>query len=266
MHDLVRMNVTDGIAVITFDNPPRGYMNAPQVTAADAIVDAISARGDVRAVVFTGGVPGVFVRHYDVGELVSIAQRLAGTPEADLRAAGEAGNAVSVLFDKVAALPMPTIAAINGFCQGGGFEFALCCDVRIAQAGDYRIGLPEVNLGIFPGAGGTARLLRLVGEARALELVLRGRTVAPVEAASLGLVHEVADDAVASALATARAMVAKPARGLADAKALVRLAAEVPMADALAEARGRFLALIATDAEALTTMQRFLVTGEDINA
>jgi enoyl-CoA hydratase len=266
MADLVRMEVADGIAVVTFDNPPRGYMNAPQVTAADAIVDAIAARGDVRAVVFTGGVPGVFVRHYDVGELVSIAQRLAGTPEAELIAAGEAGNAVSVLFDKVANLAVPTIAAINGFCQGGGFEFALCCDIRIAQAGDYRIGLPEVNLGIFPGAGGTARLLRLVGEARALELVLRARTVGPAEAATLGLVHEVADDALAAALAIARAMASKPKRGLADAKALVRLAAEAPLPDALAAARGKFLALIAADADALATMQRFLATGEDINA
>jgi len=86
----------------------------------------------------------------------------------------------------------PTIAAINGNCLGAGFEFTLCCDLRIAEDGPYRIGLPEVTVGILPGGGGTQRLPRLIGMPRALEYMLLGRTFNPREAATLGLVNEIA--------------------------------------------------------------------------
>jgi len=177
----------------------------------------------------------------------------------------KAGNAVSNLFDKVDRLPKPTIAAINGFAQGGGFEFALCCDLRIAARGDYRIGLPETNIGIFPGAGGTERLPRLIGEAKALDLILCGRTVGPEEALAFGMVHEVVDDALARATGLAAELAAKPARGLAEAKALVKGTSDRSLADACAQGRGRFSILIARDGEAESAMQRFLATGEDIN-
>jgi enoyl-CoA hydratase/carnithine racemase len=268
MTELVQLSIHRDIATVTFNNPPRGYMNAAQVEAANAIVDTIEALDGVRAVIFTGGVPGVFIRHYDVGELVAIAERLHSAHVDDLALAEQArgGNAVSGLFDKVASLPMPTIAAIDGFAQGGGFEFALCCDFRIAARGDYRIGLPETNIGIFPGAGGIERLSRLIGPARATEMVLRGRTASPEEAAALGMVNWLADgSALDAATGLARELAAKSPRALADAKALLRGAATMSLADGMAETRARFLLLLKQDDAALAAMQAFLGTGEDIN-
>lgn len=261
----VRLAVDGPVAVVRFDNPPRGYMDGAQIAALEPIVAEVAAREDVRVVVFTGAVPGVFIRHYDVAEIVRIAEAVAGTDDAAFEAQAAAGNQLSRVFEAVDRMPKPTIAAINGFAQGGGFEFALCCDLRVAARGDYRIGLPEVNVGIFPGAGGTERLPRLIGEARALELILRGRTLDPEGAARFGLVHEVADDALARSLEIARELAALPARGLADAKALVKRTGERPLDAALAEGRARFMKLIARDGAAVAAMRGFLANGEDIN-
>lgn len=268
MGKLVSLTIENAIAIVTFNNPPRGYMNSAQVAELEEIVDQVSADDAVRVVVFTGGVPGVFVRHYDVAEILSVAAFLkeGERTEADLMAAGARGNAISKTFDKVDRMAKPTIAAINGFVQGGGFEFALCCDIRVAEAGDYRIGLPETNIGIFPGAGGTERLPRLIGEAKALELILRGRTVEPAEALALGMVHEVTTGtALARAKVMAAEMVAMPAGGLAEAKALVKGTSEKTLDDACGHARGRFSVLISSDDAAVQAMQRFLDEGEDIN-
>lgn len=267
MNALVRLEIADGIAVVTFDNPPPGYMNAAQVAELAPIIDRLDADDTVRAVIFTGGVPGVFVRHYDVAEIISVAKIIkdSGRNETELMEAGKRGNAISTVFDKVDRMPKPTIAAINGFVQGGGFEFALCCDIRVAERGDYRIGLPETNIGIFPGAGGTERLPRVIGEAKALELILRGRTVGPDEALALGMVHEVVSSAFTRALEIAREFVAMPAQGIAEAKALVKRTTERSLDEACATGRGRFSALIAQDPHSVAAMQRFLDEGEDIN-
>ena len=268
MDQLLRLDVENAVATVTFDNPPRGYMTAAQVAELDIVVDKIASDENIKAVIFTGGVPGVFVRHYDVSEIMDVAKTIRGGSysEADLMASGARGNAISAVFDKVDRLPKPTIAAINGFAQGGGFEFALCCDIRLAESGDYRIGLPETNIGIFPGAGGTERLPRLIGEAKALELILRGRTVQPDEALALGMVHEVSPgDVLTRAKAVAAEMAVMPARGIAEAKGLVKRTGEKHLDEACGTARGRFSVLLREDSAAIEAMQRFLDEGEDIN-
>ncbi len=265
---LVDMEKRDGLAIITFNNPPRGYLNQAQVAELSVHLDEVEADDAIRAVIFTGGVPGVFIRHYDVGEIqgATEAVRGSGLDKAGLMEAGKRGNPISNLFDRVDQLPKPTIAAINGFCQGGGFEFALCCDIRIAEQGDYRIGLPETNIGIFPGAGGTQRLPRVVGEARALELILRGRTVGPAEAAELGMVHYLTDGtALDLAFQIAKDFTSKTARALADAKLLVKSATVTPLADGCAKERGLFSTLLLEDEEASQLMAEFMAGGEDIN-
>ena len=145
---------------------------------------------NVRVVVVTGGAPGYFIRHYSIAVLIRLA--------ASLRASGrewpENATYNSGFLDKAIALcesmPKPVIAAISGTCLAGAFEFALSCDLRIAEDGDYLIGLPEINLGLVPGAGGTQRLPRTIGTAAALMHILMGDAVDPKEAARLGLVHE----------------------------------------------------------------------------
>ncbi len=269
MSALIQVTVDNGVALVRFDNPPRGYLNAAQTRELAEAIEALAQDDAARVLVFTGAVPGVFVRHYDVGEIIAVAERLAaaGLDEAALMAAAAAGNDVTRLFDIIDSLAKPTIAAINGFCQGGGFELALCCDLRIAEPGDYRIGLPEVNVGIFPGAGGTERLQRLIGEARALELILRGRTVGPDEALALGLVHELAaGGALATAMEHAGALASKAPRALAEAKALVKNRTSRDVRAAAAHARGRFMVLITADPNAQRLMKAFQASGEDINA
>src|SRR6185503_4599045 len=99
---------------------------------------------------------------------------------------------------------------MNGDTMGGGFELSLSCDIRIGQKGDHRFGLPEVKLGILPGGSGTQRLSRLIGAGRAIEFILRARVVRPEDALALGLVHEVADDALARARTVAGEIAALP--------------------------------------------------------
>ena len=126
-------------------------------------------------------------------------------------------------------MPKPVIAAISGTAMGGAFELALACDIRIAQLGDFRIGLPEINIGILPGGGGTQRLPRTIGTAAALMHILMGETLSPQQAAQKGFVHEaVAGSALDRAMQIARRLVTHTP-SVRHIKRLVRGAAEMPL-------------------------------------
>jgi len=254
----------DGVAVVRIANPPHGFMDQATVAELDALTGSLERDSDLRVVVFAGGLPGVFIRHYSVVELERLAR--------DLKARGKtfdpARPAPERILDRVMRRMehghLVTIAAIDGHAMGGGFEFALACDLRIAGQGDYAIGLPEVNLGILPGAGGTQKLARLVGQARALELALRGRTVGPAEAARLGLVHELAaEGALPRAEAIAREIAAKPALALRHIKRLIRGAADSALDEGLALERTLFLDLLVRE-EAIRRMARMNAEDRDI--
>ncbi|MFN3521687.1 MAG: enoyl-CoA hydratase/isomerase family protein [Phenylobacterium sp.] len=149
-------------------------------------------------------------------------------------------------MDLIAAAPKPVVAAINGLCMGGGFELSLYCDLRIASPDVAAIGLPETRIGIFPGGGGTQRLPRIIGEARALEMILRGLTVDGARAHDLGLVHELASDPLGRALEIADEFAARPAEGIAYAKRLTRAALDRPLSEGLADERRSFLEVMRT--------------------
>jgi enoyl-CoA hydratase len=236
------------VRVLTYANPPLGTMTAP---GAEEMLAAISAAVDdpgVRVIVVTGGLPGVFIRHYDVGELSGLSDSLQDTPAPAPPAPAVGGRPGGFLglCELVAEAPKPVIAAINGLCMGGGFEFALACDLRIAGRDVGAIGLPETRVGIFPGAGGTQRLPRVIGEAKALEMILRGLTVDGPTAGTLGLVHEVAEDPLARALEIAGELAVRGAEGLAYAKRLTRAALDRPLAEGLADERRTFQAVMRT--------------------
>ena len=256
------------VALIRFETPPMGYMNLEMVKELDRIVAACAQDDRVRVLVFAGGIPNVFIRHYDVAEIVAAGDfvRASGRTADDIADAARAETDISRLFNRVDALSKPTIAAINGMCMGGGFEFALCCDIRLAGAGAYTIGLPETNVGIFPGAGGTQRLPRVIGEARALEMILRGRVTGPEEAAELGLVHSyVAEgDVVEAAVALGKELALKTPGALKAAKAMVKGAASRSLADGLADERATFMRMLMEDPDAMERMRDFLSGGGDI--
>jgi enoyl-CoA hydratase len=128
--------------------------------------------------------------------------------------------------------------------MGGGFELALACDLRIAGTSVEAIGLPETRVGIFPGGGGTQRLPRIIGEAKALEMILRGLVVTGPQAAAQGLVHEVVDDPLARALEIAAEFESRPAEGLAEAKRLTRSALTRPFSEGTADERRSFMELL----------------------
>lgn len=242
---LVTVEQSGPAAVIRYANPAFGTMTAAGAAQMHAAIQAAADAPDTRAIVITGGLPGIFIRHYDVGELSVLADRLSGATPAPASLPGDRARppGFAELVDLVAAVPRPVIAAINGLCMGGGFELSLACDLRIAGRTVEAIGLPETRVGIFPGGGGTQRLPRVIGEARALEFILRGRTVGGEEAAALGLVHEAVDDPLARALELAAEFAARPAEGLAYAKRLTRAALDRPLAEGLADERASFLAV-----------------------
>ena len=255
---------SSGVATVTITNPPGGYMDTATVQELDAITLALETDPDVRAVVFTGSVPGVFIRHYSVRELEALARRLRTSGFTLDPAAAVPERDIDRVFHRLETMPKPVIAAINGFAMGGGFEFSLACDIRVTEEGGHLIGLPEVKVGILPGAGGTQRLARLIGAGRALEFILRGRTVGPAEALGLGLVHEVAPagGALSRAQAIAAELASRPPKALAHIKRLVRGAPDTSLGEGLALERRLFLDLMLTD-EALALMSR--MNAEDLD-
>lgn len=253
-----------GIAIVTITNPPMGYMDSATVPELDAVTRDLEADDSVRAVVITGGLPGVFIRHYSVVELEALSRALreqgvkvdleSRVPERDL----------DRVFRRIETMRKPVIAAINGMAMGGGFELTLACDIRIAEEGDYEVGLPEIKVGILPGAGGTQKLARLVGMPRALEMAMRGRTVSPREAFELGIVQELtpAGGSLTRARTIAQEMARLPAGAASHIKRLVRGTPETPLAEGLALERTLFLDLLVSD-EGLELMSK--MNAEDLD-
>jgi enoyl-CoA hydratase/carnithine racemase len=208
----------DAVLIATYSNPPRNYLNADALyELEDLIVEWRSP--EYRAIVIQSdsGSPG-FMTHYSVEEL----HELISSPET-ARYSAAVTRRFHKILDDLQALPKVVIAAMNGDTMGGGFELALACDLRIGEAGDYRYGHPEIRVGIIPGAGGTQRLPRLIGLARALEFVLRSRVVPPDVALSLDIVNEVAEDARVRAFEIAKEIAAFPPKAVENAKLSIYL-------------------------------------------
>jgi enoyl-CoA hydratase/carnithine racemase len=215
------------VAHLTLTDPPLNLVTRELLEELVAALEVfeVAAPGDVRVVVVTGAGERAFSAGSHVGEFED--QR---GPKGRERHALESGVA-----SRLAALPMPTIAAIEGNALGGGLELALCCDIRVASA-RARLGLPEVRLAVTPGAGGTQRLPRVVGAARARELILTGRVIDADEAERIGLVSRVvpAGEALAAADEMAAEIAARGPIAVREAKRLIALASDMPLADGLA--------------------------------
>ena len=248
--EFVSLVVQDAVATIRWDRPP---MNALSVQVQEEIRGAcreVSQRADVRAVVLYGG-PKVFAAGADVKEMADWSMTDALDRGADLQAA----------FTAVARIPHPTIAAVTGYALGGGCELALCCDFRVA-GDNARLGQPEILLGIIPGAGGTQRLPRLVGIARAKELIMSGRFVSAEEALAIGLIDRMVppDDVYDEAVAWARSLARGPAYALRAAKAAIDRGIETDLDTGLDIERVHFAALFGTRDQTIG-MESFLEHG-----
>jgi enoyl-CoA hydratase len=227
----------DGVALVTIQRPD--VLNALSFDLLDALADALAtldADPACRAIVLTGSGERAFAAGADIREL---ARQTPVTLLVENRFAA---------WERIAATRKPVIAAVRGFALGGGCELALSCDLIVAGE-DARFGQPEINLGVMPGAGGTQRLTRAIGRARAMDLILTGRTITAREAETMGLVSRVvpADRTLEEALALGAAVAAQAPVAVLAAKEAVRLAEELPLGDGLRHERRAFFALFATD-------------------
>ena len=243
---LVSIERRGGIAIMRYANPPWGTMTAAGAQEMLDLFRPLSADPAVRSVIITGGLADIFIRHYDVDELGGMGESLKDRPLPPPSDAPPTEGYLA-LVDAIFAAPKPILAAINGLCMGGGFELTLACDLRIASPKVAAIGLPETRIGIFPGGGGTQRLPRVIGEAKAVEMILRGLVVNAAEALRIGLVHELAADPLARALEMAAEWDTRGADGLAYAKRLTRAALDRPLGEGLADERASFAAVMTTD-------------------
>jgi enoyl-CoA hydratase/carnithine racemase len=179
MGDMVRLDVAEGVGTIRLDRPPMNAIDEALTAQLAEAAEEAATREDVRAVVIWGG-EKVFAAGADIKMMAEMSPFEVKPMITRLQD----------VFNLVEEIPKVSIAAINGFALGGGCELAMCADFRFA-AEDARIGQPEITLGIIPGAGGTQRLPRLVGPARAKDLIYSGRHVGSDEARAMGLVDQV---------------------------------------------------------------------------
>jgi enoyl-CoA hydratase/carnithine racemase len=250
MSELVRVEISDGVATLRLDRPPMNAINTALQEDLRAAAAQVGADENVRAVVLYGG-ERVFAAGADVKEFA--AQDHAYM----FRDAGRLTNAL----DAVARIPKPVIAAVTGYALGGGCELALTADFRVS-ADNAKWGQPEILLGIIPGAGGTQRLPRLIGPAKAKDLIYTGRFVDADEALEIGLVDAVVPPA--NVYSTALAMAAKfakgPALALAAAKAAIDGGLDGDLASGLRLESHLFASLFATEDRA-TGMASFIESG-----
>jgi enoyl-CoA hydratase len=225
-----------GVALVTIDRPDA--LNALSFGLLRELADALEtfdADPHCRAIVLTGAGSRAFAAGADIRELaVQSSSSLAQGHDFDA-------------WGRIDAIGLPLIAAVRGFALGGGCELAMACDMLIA-GDDAKFGQPEINLGVIPGAGGTQRLTRAIGRARAMELILTGRTMDADEAAAAGLVTKVvpAGATLDAALELAVRIAAMPPLAVRAAKRAVRAAAELPLTHGLAAERQAFFALFDT--------------------
>jgi len=234
--DFVRLDTGDGIGTIRLERPPMNALNTQVQEELREAAHAAAGDPSIRAVVVYGG-EKVFAAGADITEFTTTTYQ-----QMSVRA-GELSSA----FDAVAKIPKPVVAAVTGYALGGGCELALACDWRVVAA-DAKMGQPEIKLGLIPGAGGTQRLARLVGPARAKDLVFSGRMVDADEALRIGLADRVvpAADVYATAVELVRPYTNGPALALRAAKLAIDGGLGMDLASGLVWESQLFAGLFAT--------------------
>lgn len=217
--------IEEGVAFVTLNHPPVNALTPELLAELDGTFDLLAKNDAVKAVVLTGA-GRYFVAGADIRVLASIPSSAEG------EAMARHGQTI---LNKIEAFEKPVIAAINGACLGGGLELAMCCHIRFAAEG-ARLGQPEINLGIMPGFGGTQRLPRLIGQPKAMELILTGEPVSAQEAMRLGLVSHVVstDDLLRQAQGLARKMTEKSQVALRASLRAIRQGTELNLSGGLA--------------------------------
>ena len=248
----IAVEVADGVAWAVIDHPPINLWDGELTPDLVGLLAGFEGDDASRVLVVTSADPEFFVAHADVQMILDMPSGVQGVPDTPAP--------INVLFDRLRTCPKVSIALVRGIARGGGSELALACDLRFATP-EARFGQPEVALGIIPGAGGTQRLTRLVGRARALEIVLGCGDVSGTEAAAMGYVNrEVSDTEIDDFVhGLALRIAAMSPEAVAGAKESVDVAVGDPTAGYVAEAAAFRRAL--ADPVARELMARFLELG-----
>jgi enoyl-CoA hydratase len=226
----------EGVALVTIDRPEvLNALDGETLRQLVEVLQRLDADPSCRAVVITGQGDRAFAAGADINEMVD------ATPE-ELEASGRFRY-----WDEFRAIGLPLVAAVRGYALGGGCELAMTCDIVVA-ADDATFGQPEIRIGVMPGAGGTQRLTRALGKARAMELILTGDTFGAREAEARGLVSRIVarEETLSEALALAGRIAAMPPLAVRAAKAAVNRAFELPLSEGIAAERHDFFQLFAT--------------------
>jgi enoyl-CoA hydratase/carnithine racemase len=236
---VVTFSKTETIGTIILNRPPANSYDIHFMQELDAAIDAADSDPQVKAVILKSASEKFFSAGADIKAF------LANSTEANMEMIRTAHRAL----EKMALSPKVFVAAINGHALGGGLEMALACDLRFAAAGNYRLGLPEVTLGLLPGNGGTQRLPRLVGANKALEMMLTGESVGPEEAHRLGLVNQLfpAEKLLEEAEAYARKVASGAGAAIGKIKQAVYQGMALPLKEALALERDLIEPLFKTE-------------------
>ena len=215
------------VAVVTIDHPPVNALSGPLLEELEAELVALDGDEGVRAIVLKGAGERAFVAGADISEFPSLRE---SPPQHD----GGSARGIQKLGARMDAAHTPFIAAIHGFCLGGGLELAMCCDIRVCSD-DAQLGQPEIKLGLIPGGGGTQRLPRLVGLGRALLLNLTGDFVDAATAYEWRLVEKVVprEELLDTALGIARTIAARSPVSVAVLRELARTTRDLPLEEGL---------------------------------
>jgi len=238
--DFISTEQDGAVAIVTIDNPPMNALSAPLLEELEAEIERLDADDAVRAIVLKGAGERAFVAGADIKEFPALRES----------AMEEGGSArgIQKLGARMDASRTPFVAAIHGFCLGGGLELAMCCDIRVA-ADSAQLGQPEIKLGLIPGGGGTQRLPRLVGIGRAQLLNMTGDFIDAATAYDWGLVEKVVprEELLDAALAITRTIAARSPVSIGVLRELARTTRDLPLEEGLRREADGFRRCLASE-------------------
>ena len=240
MAEFISTQKDGAVAIVTIDNPPMNALSAPLLEELEAEIERLDADDAVRAIVLKGAGERAFVAGADIKEFPALRES----------AMEEGGSArgIQKLGARMDASRTPFVAAIHGFCLGGGLELAMCCDIRVA-ADSAQLGQPEIKLGLIPGGGGTQRLPRLVGIGRAQLLNMTGDFIDAATAYDWGLVEKVVprEELLDAALAITRTIAARSPVSIGVLRELARTTRDLPLEEGLRREADGFRRCLASE-------------------
>jgi enoyl-CoA hydratase/carnithine racemase len=242
MGEFVSTEIDGAVAIVTIANPPMNQLSAPLLEELEDELDRLDGDDEVRAIVLAGAGERAFVAGADIKEFPSLREAAAEAQERG------SARGIQKLGQRMDAARTPFVAAIHGFCLGGGLELAMCCDIRIATEG-AQLGQPEIKLGLIPGGGGTQRLPRLVGIGRAMLMNLTGDFVDARTAYEWGIVEKVvpAESLLEEAIGLARTIASRSPHSVAVLRELARTTRDLPLEEGLRREAAAFLQCLSSE-------------------